>query len=62
MVFIVDRYIVVNWMWLKYFTTAKKENQVRKLKEDKTRLESEIEALERKVERMNTMQKQVRDI
>ena len=59
---IVDRYIAINWMWLKYFTTAKKENQVRKLKEDKTRLESEIEALERKVERMNTMQKQVRDI
>ena len=59
---IVERYIAINWMWLKYFTTAKKENQVRKLKEDKTRLESEIEALERKVERMNTMQKQVRDI
>lgn len=49
-------------MWLKYFTAAKKENQVRKLKEDKSRLESEIEALERKVERMNTMQKQVRNI
>ena len=59
---IVDRYFLKNWMWLKYFTTAKKENQVRKLKEDKTRLESEIEALERKVERMNTMQKQVRNI
>ena len=43
-----------------YLIAAKKENQVRKLKEDKSRLEAEIETLERKVERMSTMQKQVK--
>ena len=41
------------------FSLAKKENQVRKLKEDKSRLEAEVEQLEKKVERMSTMAKQV---
>ena len=32
---------------------------MRKLKNDKSRLEAEVEELEKKVERMSTMQKQV---
>lgn len=39
--------------------TARKEIAVKKLREDKSKLEGEVEQLERKVERMSTMAKQV---
>ena len=42
-----------------FFTSGKRENQVRHLKDDKSRLENEVEELEKKIERMGTMQKQV---
>lgn len=42
------------------FFPVKKETQVKKLKTDKSRLEAEVDDLEKKVERMSTMQKQVR--
>ena len=51
-------YIYIYIFWLR---AAKKEGQVRKLKDDKCRLETEVETLERKVERMGAMQKQVRN-
>ena len=43
---------------LKMFA-VRKDAQVKKLKGDKSRLEAEVDELEKKVERMSTMQKQV---
>lgn len=40
------------------FCSAKKDGALRKLKDDRSRLEGEVEELERKVERMSTMAKQ----
>ena len=37
----------------------KKETYVRKIKDDKSRLEREVEDLENKIRRMNTMSRQV---
>lgn len=41
-----------------YKFIAKRETQVKKLKEDKARLEGEVEELEKKIERMSAMAKQ----
>ena len=43
------------------FVSVQKEKQVHKLKGDKSRLEAEVEELEKKIERMSTMRTQVRD-
>lgn len=41
------------------FIPAKKDAQVRKLRNDKQRLENELEEMESKVSRMSSMSKQV---
>ena len=47
---------------LKLLFTEKRDGQLRKAREDKGRLETEVEELEKKINRMSTMQKQVGNI